>query len=151
MKKDELKKVLKPVIEECLKELIFEKGVLSSIISEVQGAPAQVVVRENKQTTTQSYQQNEQEFIRKKSAEAHNKLYEHKKKLMDAVGKQAYGGVNIFEGVQPIDEPPAPSQRSTPSAIEVLDPGNTGGINLGNIPGMGKWGKILQKVNELKD
>lgn len=150
MKKEELKKVLKPVIEECLKELIFEKGVLSSIISEVQGAPAQIV-RESKQPATQSYQQNEQEFIRKKSAEAHNKLYEHKKKLMDAVGKQAYGGVNIFEGVQPMDEPPVPSQRNAPSAIEVLDPGNTGGVNLGNIPGMGKWGKILQKVNELKD
>lgn len=141
MKKDELKKVLKPVIEECLKELIFEKGVLSSIISEVQGAPAQVVT-ENKQVAKQSYQQNEQEFIRKKSAEAHNKLYEHKKKLMEAIGKQSYGGVNIFEGVEPIDAPK--ENKSAPSAVEVLDPHNTGGIDLTEIPGMNKWGSIME-------
>ena len=148
MKKEELKKVLKPVIEECIKELIFEKGFLSSIISEVQGASAPVI-NETRQPT-KSYQQNEQEFIKKKSAEAHNKLFEHKKKLMEAVGKNGYNGVNIFEGVTPIEEAPAENKKA-PSAIEVLDPGNTGGINLGNIPGMNKWGSILKRVNEQKE
>ena len=148
MKKEELKNVLKPIIQECIKELIFEKGFLSSIINEVQGVSAPFI-SETRQPT-KSYQQNEQEFIRKKSVEAHNKLFEHKKKLMEAVGKNSYGGVNIFEGVTPIDEAPAENKKA-PSAIEVLDPGNTGGINLNNIPGMGKWGSILKKVNEQKD
>ena len=148
MKKEELKRVLKPVIEECIRELIFEKGVLSSIINEVQGVSAPVI-SETRQPT-KSYQQNEQEFIKKKSVEAHNKLFEHKKKLMEAVGKNSYGGVNIFEGVTPIDEAPAENKKA-PSAIEVLDPGNTGGISLGNIPGMNKWGSILKRVNEQKD
>ena len=148
MKKEELKRVLKPVIEECIRELIFEKGVLSSIISEVQGASAPVISEARQ--PTKSYQQNEQEFIKKKSVEAHNKLFEHKKKLMEAVGKNSYGGVNIFEGVTPIDEAPAENKKA-PSAIEVLDPGNTGGISLGNIPGMNKWGSILKRVNEQKD
>lgn len=148
MKKDELKKVLKPVIEECIRELIFEKGVLSSIINEVQNTSTNTI-SETKQTSP-AYQQKEQEFIRKKSVDAHNKLFEHKKKLMEAVGKQGYGGVNIFEGIEPIDEAPK-QNKTTPSAIEVLDPSNTGGISLNAIPGMNKWGTILKKTNELKD
>ena len=35
MKKAELKKLLKPMIMECIKEVIFEEGVLSNIVSEV--------------------------------------------------------------------------------------------------------------------
>ncbi len=35
MKKNELKKILKPLIKECVKEVIFEEGALSTIISEV--------------------------------------------------------------------------------------------------------------------
>ena len=35
MNKSELKKVLKPLIKECIKEVIFEDGTLSSIIAEV--------------------------------------------------------------------------------------------------------------------
>jgi hypothetical protein len=34
MNKNELKKVLKPLIKECIKEVIFEDGTLSSIIAE---------------------------------------------------------------------------------------------------------------------
>lgn len=145
MKKEELKKVLKPVIEECIRELIFEKGVLSSIISEVQGNSSPII----KETKQPVYQQKEQEFIKKKSVEAHNKLHEHKKKLMEAIGKQGYGGVNIFEGIEPIDAPK--ENKQTPDALEVLDPGNTGGININNIPGMNKWSTILKKSNDLRD
>lgn len=35
MNKNELKKVLKPLIKECIKEVMFEDGTLSSIIAEV--------------------------------------------------------------------------------------------------------------------
>ena len=34
MKRDELKKILKPLIKECIKEVIFEEGVLSTLVSE---------------------------------------------------------------------------------------------------------------------
>jgi len=145
MKKEELKKVLKPVIEECIRELIFEKGALSSIINEVRGSSVQTVIKEDK-----SYQQKETEFIKKKTQETNNKLMEYKKKLIDSVGKAGYNGVNIFEGVQPIDEPPQENKKA-PSAIEVLDPGNTGGINLNAIPGAGKWGSILKRISEEKE
>ena len=35
MKKSELRQVLKPLIKECIKEVIFEEGVLSNLIKEV--------------------------------------------------------------------------------------------------------------------
>ena len=44
MKRDQLKKALKPVIVECVREALYEEGVLSSIISEVvQGLGANVI------------------------------------------------------------------------------------------------------------
>jgi len=152
LKKEELKSVLKPVIEECVKEMIAEKGFLSSIISEVYASTGnKTVMQETKQ---QNYQQRETEFIKQKTQKTNQALIEHKKKLMDAIGKNAYGGVNVFEGLNPIDEGKKPSSNpahTPPSAIEVLDPGNTGGVNLNNIPGMGKWASVLKGVEKLKD
>ena len=51
MKKQELQKVLKPLIKECIKEVIFEEGVLSSLIKEVaQGLGAQQTLIESAPT-----------------------------------------------------------------------------------------------------
>ena len=45
MKKSELRQVLKPLIKECIKEVIFEEGILSNIVSEVaQGLGGQRIV-----------------------------------------------------------------------------------------------------------
>ena len=35
MKKDELKKLIKPLVKECIHEVLLEEGLLSSIVSEV--------------------------------------------------------------------------------------------------------------------
>jgi hypothetical protein len=150
LKKEELKSVLKPVIEECVREMIAEKGFLSSIISEVYASTGnRTVVQETKQ---QNYQQKESEFIKQKTQKTNEALMEHKKKLMDAIGKGSYGGVNVFEGLQPMDEGRKPSAApAAPSALEVLDPGNTGGVNIDKIPGMGKWASVLKGVENLKD
>ena len=60
MKKDQLKKILRPMIKECIREVIFEEGTLSTIISEVvRGTSSQqVVVSETK--TNPVKQQNNQ-------------------------------------------------------------------------------------------
>jgi len=53
MNKTELKKMLRPLIKECIKEVIFEEGTLSTIISEVMIGTAQhqqPLMQENKQT-----------------------------------------------------------------------------------------------------
>ena len=44
MNKTELKKILKPLIKQCIKEVIFEDGTLSNIVSEVtRGLSTQVM------------------------------------------------------------------------------------------------------------
>ena len=35
MKKSELKKLIKPIVEECVRDVLFKQGVLSSVVSEV--------------------------------------------------------------------------------------------------------------------
>ena len=48
MDKAKMKRVLKPIIEECVKEMFFEKGFLSNMIQEVVEAQSQVILKEDK-------------------------------------------------------------------------------------------------------
>ena len=66
MKKSELRQVLKPLIKECIKEVIFEEGILSNIVSEVaQGLGGQTIVKHNSQPHLKE--------TMKKKTELHNK------------------------------------------------------------------------------
>ena len=125
MNKDELKKVLKPLIKECIKEVLFEeKGPLSHIISEVanglSSTPSRTVVTEQEQLTRNNTKI--RQSIHSGAHKSPNKsLKEHKKKLLDAIGADAYGGVNIFEGTTP-----APSQSSSYGSLKDQDPSDPG-------------------------
>tara|TARA_Y100000114_G_scaffold153819_1_gene174577 strand:- start:998 stop:1414 length:417 start_codon:yes stop_codon:yes gene_type:complete len=111
MNKNELKKMLKPMIKECIKEVIFEEGTLSTIISEVvKGTSGQQVVTESRQPQPTNNQAAEQ---RRKQ------LLEQKRRMLDAIGNDAYNGVDIFEGTTPMNE----SRRSSsgPAGSGALD------------------------------
>lgn len=54
MKKEDLKKILKPIIQECIKEALLEEGVLSNIIKEVNKANGAKLVQEGKTAVTSS-------------------------------------------------------------------------------------------------
>ena len=109
--------MLKPLIKECIKEVIFEEGTLSSIISEVmKGTSTAQPVLETKNIITDD---GARERKRKR-------LLEQKRKMLDAIGKDAYNGVNLFEGTSPS---PAPRSTSTPHGSGALDgiaPGDAG-------------------------
>ncbi len=93
MNKTELKKILKPLIKQCIKEVIFEEGVLSSLISEVvQGVSAQPIVESKKSKPIK----------RKKSEAIDRNLQETKRKMMEAVAADGYNGVDLFEGTKPL-------------------------------------------------
>ncbi len=48
MKKSELKSIIKPIVEECVRDVLFKEGVLSSIVSEVMiGVTGQQTITEN--------------------------------------------------------------------------------------------------------
>tara|TARA_A100001515_G_scaffold117339_1_gene99303 strand:+ start:287 stop:655 length:369 start_codon:yes stop_codon:yes gene_type:complete len=107
MKKNELKKVLKPLIKECIKEVIFEEGVLSGIISEVvKGVDTAPVVREQK--------------VKPDNSQFKKKLQEKRKRMLDAIGRDSFNGVDIFEGVKP------PVESSPHSPLSNISPGDAG-------------------------
>ena len=112
MKTNELKKVLKPLIKQCIKEVIFEEGVLSGIISEVvKGVDTAPVIREQKQI-----------FKPKPNNDlAKNKIQEQRKKMLNAIGKDAYNGVDIFEGTEPIS-----GESNSHSPLSNISPGDAG-------------------------
>ena len=82
--KNDLKKILKPLIKECIKEVIFEEGVLSTVITEVMKGTSgsqRIVETERPRQTKQNFVDRE-----KKLKEAK----ERKRKLLDSIGKDAY-------------------------------------------------------------
>ena len=112
MKTNELKKVLKPLIKQCIKEVIFEEGVLSGIISEVvKGVDTAPVIREQKQVSKPKPTNG----LAKKNFE------QQRKKMLDAIGKDAYNGVNIFEGTEPIS-----GESNSRSPLANIAPGDAG-------------------------
>lgn len=123
MKRNELKKVLKPLIKECIKEVIFEDGVLSGLISEVlKGTASTQLVSEAPQKKIQKSRTQTSE----KRPAIQDKLSEMRRSLTEAIGKDAYGGVDIFEGVQPISKAGKPGPAAPSSPLQTYAPNDAG-------------------------
>jgi len=123
MKKSELKEILKPLIKECIRESIFEEGVLSMIIAEVMSGTNQgSVITEEK--TTEKKVLVEQEERQARQNDYKKKIRETKKQMLDAIGNESYNGVNLFEGTDPLTiggsvgsspSPPSPLSNYAPT------------------------------------
>ncbi len=134
MKKDELKKILKPLIKECIKEVIFEEGTLSTIISEVmKGTTGSQPIVETKTKPKQN-------FVRQEGQRQEAK--ERKRKLLDSIGKDAYNGVNLFEGTSPA---PAPTNTGGQGPLDSVAP-NDPGVDISGIFS-GQSAKIWKKLS----
>lgn len=136
MKKSELKTVLRPLIKECVKEVMFEDGILSGLISEVvQGLGGQVIT-ENAVTPRQAAprQQNDAETARQQQVakiKAMEQAAQTRKKMSEAIGKDAYGGVDLFEGTTPA---PAQAESKQGDPLAGQDP-NDAGVDISNLFG----------------
>lgn len=125
MKKSELKNMIK----ECVKEVIFEKGVLSGIITEViQGTQSLSPLVENQKRP-------EKTSLSSQTANA-------KKKVLSAIGQSGYEEAKkkfknpaLFEGTRPIPE------GSGKGALAGVAPDDAG-VDITNIPGMGNWAAV---------
>tara|TARA_Y100001938_G_scaffold145658_1_gene222819 strand:+ start:988 stop:1419 length:432 start_codon:yes stop_codon:yes gene_type:complete len=125
MKKNELKKLIKPVVKECIHEVLLESGLLTNIVSEVaQGMNANVIV-ESKQKTSEALF-NEDLQIKKQVQKTNEQLRQHRKKLMDSIGASAYNGVNLFEGTEPLTNREASSSGPKPGSVDLGDPSDAG-------------------------
>ena len=131
MKKNDIKKMLKPLIKECVKEMILEEGLLTNIVSEVAAGMQGNLVTETRQPQPKrEHIVDENHNMKRKASDARKKLKEHRQRLMDSIGKDAYGGVDIFEGVEPTRQQAEPAA----GAVDLGDP-NDAGVNLDSILG----------------
>ncbi|QDP63344.1 MAG: hypothetical protein GOVbin703_91 [Prokaryotic dsDNA virus sp.] len=144
MNKKELKKLMKPIVEECIREVLLEEGVLSTIISEVvRGTSGLVVEQKAPPQNTRQLQSEDETMLRLQERKAQTN--QRRKNLMDAIGKDAYGGVDLFEGTQPLTRHQAESSgaESGQGALSGYAPDDAG-VNIDgllNIAG-GAWKKI---------
>lgn len=124
MKKSDLKNLVKPIVKECIREMVLEEGVLSSLIKEVLKAqPPQAIVKEARF----SAQEEKKELSTNKSHDNKNKpasisaVIEARKRLAESIGIKG-----VFEGTTP-----APSPDSL-----VGEDGGDPGIDLKNFSNM---------------
>lgn len=131
--------MLKPLIKECVQEIILKEGLLSSIVSEVaKGIGGQLVVESKKPQQAQLSRPIPSDEDRERA------LKEHKRKLLDAIGKDSFRGVNVFEGTTPnIPEPISEGSPSSP--LSGQDP-NDPGVDISSIVAMGgkAWKQLLR-------
>ena len=141
-----LKETLKPLIKECLMELLFEeKGVLSNVINEVlsskaNGAKVAVMETKNKdQQTRKMFETMHKEMPQAKQQPApvvHNKVISE--------ASRAFGGLNPFEGTTPFGNDREELVKAPPTQSEAaMD-------NLLN-QYAGKWSAITAKLNGEKE
>ena len=149
MKKSEFKKLIKPIVKECITESLLEDGLISGIISEVVKGMAPRTIVEAKTEKPKSDPMMERMKANAFSNEQSTKLKEHKRKLMSAIGGEAYNGVDLFEGTTPAPAQASPAAQASPMANQA--PGDAG-VDISNLFGaVGRnWNAHMNDVNEGK-
>jgi len=128
MKKSELKQLIKPVVKECIHEVLLEEGLLSNVVSEVvKGMHAAPLVEATAPLVEAA--RAPQKAVANKSNEAKSKLAEHRKMMLDAVGRDSYNGVDLFEGTSPIS-----NSEPRPGQTDLGAPGDAG-VDISSIVG----------------
>lgn len=131
MKKSDLKNVIKPLVKECINEILIEEGLLSNVVSEVvKGISVQPIVEHRAPPLPQP-------MPRRNNAKA----TEQRQKLMAAINKDAYNGIDLFEGTQPMSSYEA--QDASPGGTDLGNP-NDAGVDISSL--VGGTSKIWEKM-----
>ena len=142
MKKQELQKILKPLIKECIREVVFEEGVLSGLIREVAtGLNSQPLVTETQEAPPKS-----QEFARKRQIElqeeSRSAMEAKKRKLEESLGG-GFGG--IFDNVEPLSKGGTVSESKTQGPLSGYAPTDAG-VDISAIMSLG-GARIWKNMN----
>jgi hypothetical protein len=118
MNKKELKMLIKPLVKECINEVLIEEGLLSNVVAEVAKGLQSAVITESqvRHTPAAPPEDNSQRLQEQRRPQ--------RKKLMDAIGKDSYNGVNLFEDTDPASS--YESREAAPGAIDLGDPRDAG-------------------------
>jgi len=136
MKRNELKQILKPLIKECIKEVIFEDGTLSGIITEVAKGLSASKINVVSSAPSPKPQNNFAQLKEAKgSQEARQQLEEVKRGLQKSVGLKG-----IFEGTTPMRSG-GRGGSSQHGALRDVEPGDPG-VDISGIIKLagGSWG-----------
>jgi len=129
MKKADLKQLIKPLVKECIHEVLLEEGLLSTIVSEVaQGMQRAPLVEAKAPIPPKRVAADDSQRMK----ETRQKMNERRQGLMDAIGNDAYNGVNLFEGTTPMGR-----EEAAPPAAGSVDLGNTRdqGVDISSLVG----------------
>ena len=140
MKKSDLKQLIKPLVKECIHEVLIEEGLLSNVVAEVaKGMQGNLVVETQQKNPDHLF--NEDSHRKRQSAKTSDRLSKHRRKLMDSIGDDAYNGVNLFEGTKALTQ----REAAAPKGGSV-DLGNSGdaGVDISSL--MGDASKIWQAM-----
>tara|TARA_R110002110_G_scaffold169054_1_gene370799 strand:+ start:443 stop:880 length:438 start_codon:yes stop_codon:yes gene_type:complete len=143
MNRKDFKRILKPLIKECIKEVIFEEGVLSTVITEVVKGTQ---TTRNSQPTLQVEQKQEANFVNKQEILEEKRKAElaRRRKLLDASG---FGGVDIFEGTEPLRESGSPAKNNSPQGMFSDLPAGDAGVDISALMSVGSghnWKKLAR-------
>tara|TARA_R110000824_G_scaffold41830_4_gene124043 strand:+ start:849 stop:1289 length:441 start_codon:yes stop_codon:yes gene_type:complete len=146
MKNQELKKALKPLIKQCIKEVIFEEGVLSGIISEVvKGVGAQSPIVESKPREPKRPRPDDSRLLKEREETKRKQLRETRKKMLDAIGGEAFNGVDLFEGTSALSKAGDVSEGATPSSPLSNYSAEDPGVNIAGLLSVAgnAWKKLI--------
>ena len=135
MKKSELKNIIK----ECVKEVLFEEGVLSNLVAEVAFGitKAQQVLVESRPET--KIDERESQAAAEEARESkRRKLLETKRKMINAMGSTKMA--NVFEGTEPLKTSGTPGPSPAHGPLAGMDPGDAG-VDISGLFGLAgqKW------------
>ena len=133
MKKNDLKQLIKPIVKECIHEALIEEGLLSNVVSEVVKGMQVAPLVENKSAPIA-----QEKAAAVKSEEARRKIAEHRQKMLETIGTDAYNGVNLFEGTEPL-----PAQEPAGRRADLGDPRDSG-VDISSL--MGNASQIWQAM-----
>jgi len=129
MKKSDLKKLIKPIVKECIHEALIEEGLLSNIVSEVAvGLTTQNTIVESS-------------VPRRDKPKKKIDHKQHTRKLMESIGADAYNGVNLFEGTEPMTKYEASEPKA--GSVDLGNPADSG-VDIGAL--VGDASKIWQAM-----
>ena len=140
MNKSQLKQLIKPVVKECIQEVLIEEGLLTEVVAQVATGMTRQPIVENEKSKDSLFSEDLQ--MQRKSREANKKLQEHRKRLLDSIGQDAYNGVDLFEGTEPIKQAGAPGASHRPDVLG--DDPNDAGVDISSI--LGQASKVWQAI-----
>jgi hypothetical protein len=124
MKRTDLKRLMKPLIKECIHEILVNEGILAKVVTEVANGMNVATVGQHVVSEQLHVEPAPQENYNQESIDNQKqKLDQHRQHLAESVGNPALS--HVFEGLNPMDSPadpgPNPMQgvSSTDAGVDI--------------------------------